>query len=55
MRQALHADSSDLERMGRAGRRAVEAGHRASEEARKLARVFGAPATTRPQPVEVHA
>ena len=40
MRQALTADVSELERMGRAGRRAVEAQHRATDEAQKLARLF---------------
>lgn len=42
MRQALAADSAELERMGRRGRRAVEARHRAAAEARTLARIFGA-------------
>lgn len=42
MRQVLAADSAQLERMGHAGRGAVEARHRATDEARTLADIFGA-------------
>jgi colanic acid/amylovoran biosynthesis glycosyltransferase len=45
MRAALGADQYELERMGHAGRRAVEANHRAAAEALKLARLFEAPST----------
>jgi glycosyltransferase involved in cell wall biosynthesis len=40
MRQALHADVADLERMGLAGREAVAARHRAAVEAGKLQALF---------------
>lgn len=42
MREALRADVRELERMGHAGRRAVEANHRATAEALKLAKLFEA-------------
>jgi len=40
MREALAADVAELQRMGLAGRRAVEARHRADAEARKLVALF---------------
>lgn len=42
MRSALRCSHADLERMGAAGRAAVEAMHRAEPEARKLAALFAA-------------
>ncbi|MEZ5963996.1 MAG: glycosyltransferase family 4 protein [Planctomycetota bacterium] len=50
MRQVLEADVAELERRGHAGRRAVEARHRADNEARTLARLFGAEPKPLPAP-----